>query len=214
MKEHFFLRYIRNKFIAGLVTFVPFVITFWVLKGVFNFVDGLLGPEVSRFIGRQIPGVGIVATIVLVFILGMLTTNFIGRSLLHLGERIIAKIPFIKTLYDSVKQLITAIAVSKRKEFQNVVLIEYPRRGAYVIGFSTKECTGELQQETEQTVVSIFVPSTPNPTTGMLVFVPKEDVIKLAMSVEEAMKVIISGGIVIPPTQLRRNPNYLPDEKS
>lgn len=198
---------IRNIFIAGLLIILPVGITYLVLSLLFNNVDKLLSPILTKLLifidvpirpGYRIPGLGFVATILIVFFAGLLTTNIFGRKLVKLGELILEKIPVVRSIYTGVKQVIDTIAHTDKKAFRQVVILEYPRKGLYSIGFITCDTKGEIQNATGDDMINIFVPTTPNPTSGYLIFASKKDIIPLSMTVEEGIKLVISGGIVTP----------------
>lgn len=199
--------YVRVRFITGIATLLPLFLTIWTFMVVLKFFDGFLGPWIHRWTYITIPGLGILATITLIFLWGVFTSNIVGKRILIWEEKLIQKIPFAGLIYHGSKQLISALAANQKSKFHRVVLIEYPRRGLYVIAFVTKESSGELQEKIDAETVNVFVPTTPNPTSGFLMLVPKNDVITLDMSVEEAMKVIISGGIVMPDPKEKKKLN-------
>ena len=132
-------------------------------------------------------------------LIGALTAGFLGRWVIHTGERVLNRMPVIRSIYSAVKQIFETVLAQQSNAFREAVLVEYPRRGIWAIGFITGTTKGEVQNLTEETTVNIFLPTTPNPTSGFLLFIPREDVIPLDMSVEEAVKMVISGGIVTPP---------------
>ena len=136
--------------------------------------------------------------VVVVLAVGILTKNFVGSKLIHLGEKIVDRIPLARILYISVKQLMEALILQKSKAFQKAALIEYPRRGVYVIAFITGESKGEIQRLTQKKMMNVFVPTTPNPTSGFYTLVPEDEIIPLDMSIEDAFKLIMSGGILSP----------------
>ena len=145
------------------------------------------------------PGFGIVGTVLLVLLVGMLTANYLGRTLVTLSEHLMGKIPLIKGIYGLFKQVTETIFSKDKGGFRKVVLIEYPRRGIWSVGFLTGSAEGELQRVTPQRLLNVFVPTTPMPTSGFYVLVPEEDVMELQMTVDEAFKLIVSGGMVAPP---------------
>jgi uncharacterized membrane protein len=149
--------------------------------------------------GISIPGVGLVATLLLILAIGMLATNIFGRSLVSFSERIVDRIPVVKGIYMLFKQVSDTVLNRDRGAFRQVVLIEYPRKEIWSVAFVTGVSSGEVQKVTERKLVNIFVPTTPNPTSGFYILVPEEDMIPLTMTVEEAFKLIISGGMVTPP---------------
>ena len=195
---------LRNYFLTGLLVILPISVTcyvIWVLikaiDKVLNFVPARFLPE--TYIHLPIPGLGLVLVVLIVLIVGLLTRNFVGRKLIRLGERIVDRIPLAGILYQGVKQLLEALIYQKTKAFQKAALIEYPRKGVYAIAFITGESRGEVQRATERKMVNVFVPTTPNPTSGFYILIPEDEMKVLDMSVEEAFKLIVSGGIVSPP---------------
>jgi len=192
------LKSLRNYLITGLIILLPLIITVYIVTSIFNAVDGVLRPLVELVIGRSIYGLGFLLTIGFILGVGAIGTNVLGKRLIDYGERILTKIPLVRNIYLTVQQLIDALFLKNKTAFRKVVLIEYPRKGLYQVGFLTSEGLGEVQSNTDEEVINIFVPTTPNPTSGMLVLVPKEDVTYLDMNVEEGLKLIISGGTVVP----------------
>lgn len=192
------MRRLRNYFVTGLLVILPSVVTGYVLWKVFVWVDGILGKLIARYLGYNIPGVGFVATVVAVWFIGLLASNFIGRRLIALGEWILRKIPLVNKIYIGVQQIASVMLREKRPVFQRAVMIEYPRRGVYSVAFVTNRTETEFPVEGEKMLVTLFLPTTPNPTSGFLLIMPEDDVIDLSMSVEEAIKLIISGGSVLP----------------
>jgi uncharacterized membrane protein len=199
---------IRNIFLAGILTIVPIAVTFLVLNFIFTKVDPIFQPLVIRIIdlvpflkGRvtYIPGLGIVMTIIAVFLVGLFVKNILGQKLINFGEKILDKIPVVRSVYSSSKQFMQAVSLTSKDGFRKVILVEYPRKGLWVVGFVTCENTGETQVLTSEDVVNVFIPTTPNPTSGFLLLVPKKDIIPLSMTVEEGLKLVVSGGIVTPP---------------
>ncbi|SDC74106.1 MULTISPECIES: DUF502 domain-containing protein [unclassified Candidatus Frackibacter] len=192
------LKSLRNYLITGLIILLPLIITVYIVTSIFNAVDGVLRPLVELVIGRSIYGLGFLLTIGFILGVGAIGTNVLGKRLIDYGERILTKIPLVRNIYLTVQQLIDALFLKNKTAFRKVVLIEYPRKGLYQVGFLTSEGMGEVQSNTDEEVINIFVPTTPNPTSGMLVLVPKEDITYLDMNVEEGLKLIISGGTVVP----------------
>lgn len=198
---------LRNLFIAGLLVTLPISITFFILTFLFTKLDSLLSPifvRVFSLIGFPLregqfgPGLGFAATILIIFLTGLITKNIIGKKLFNLGEVLVEKIPLARSIYSGAKQIIETVTKSPVDTFNKVVMIEYPRKGLFSIGFITCESRGEIQEITDEFVVNVFVPTTPNPTSGILVFVAKKEVIPLSMTVEEGIKLVVSGGIVTP----------------
>ncbi|MEW5783963.1 MAG: DUF502 domain-containing protein [Bacillota bacterium] len=190
---------LKRFFTTGLLTLLPLGITIYIFYLIFNFLDTLLGRVINRFYNFQVPGIGFAAGIVLIFLVGFIASNFIGRKIIGFWDTVFQRLPLTRSIYSSAKQIIDAFTVQGKHAFQKVVLLEYPRKGLYVLGFITGSSRGEVQEKTNETVINVFVPTTPNPTSGMLVLAPSHEVIELEMTIEEGMKVIISGGLVSPP---------------
>lgn len=183
---------------------VPIGITFLILLWFFRFLDNLLAPLVKilmiKIIGEPVPitGLGFLIGIILVFVVGIVATNILGRKLIKIGDYIVEQIPIVRNIYIGSKQIIEAITVHKEKAFRDAVLIEYPRKGIYSIGLITCEAKGDVQDADEEKLINIFVPTTPNPTSGLLIMVPESQIIHLKMSAEEAVKYIVSIGMLAP----------------
>lgn len=190
----------RRAFITGILVMTPLVGTIWILYGLFDKVDGLLGALITRFLGRPVPGLGLMLLVLLVFATGIFARNFIGRRMIRLSNRVLYRIPLFNRIYIALKQIFEVFLGERTTIFQRVVLFEYPRKGVYAIGFVTSESGGEIQQRTARTMINVFLPTTPNPTSGFLLFLAEEDLIPLDMSVEEGIKLVISGGAVTPDT--------------
>ena len=188
----------KRYFFAGLLVTVPFVLTIWVIFLFISWTDNFLNflpPAIHPRSILPIPGWGFIFTILLILFAGMLTHNIFGKRLLAFWDQQIEKIPLIRGIYGSARQILESLFVATGKHFQHVALIEYPRRGIYSIAFITGETKGFIEEATGKKLVSIFIPSTPNPTTGYYIMLPEEDVIKLDISVEDAAKLIISAGM-------------------
>ncbi len=190
---------LRNYFATGLLVMLPVVVTGYVLWKVFRWGDSFLGGLIGDLSGYQVPGAGFAATILAIWFVGLLASNFIGRRLIALGEWILARIPFVYKIYTGVQQIAAVLLAEKRQIFQQAVMLEYPRKGIYSIAFITNRTSTRFPVEEAKPMVSIFLPTTPNPTSGFLLILPEEDVIPLSMTVEEAIKLVISGGSVMPP---------------
>lgn len=196
---------LKSYFLAGLLVVVPVALTFLVVRWLVRFMDGLLIsvlPNALRpenLYGIHVPGVGLLATILLILLVGILVTNILGRSLVNFSERMVDRIPLVKGVYAMFKQVVDTVLKRDRGAFRKVVLIEYPRKGIWAVAFVTGVSAGEVQLLTAKKLVNVFVPTTPNPTSGFYILVPEEELITLSMSVEEAFKLIISGGMVTPP---------------
>lgn len=186
---------------------MPLAITIIVFKFLFEFLDNLLGPVVVLAIKNTgfnipedfaVPGLGVATTVILVFSIGLITTNYIGRKMWAAGEFILAHIPVIRSVYSGAKQVIETFATGNAQAFRKVILLEYPRKGLYTLAFITGATSAETIEKTEGEFVNIYVPTTPNPTSGFMLMLPKEEVVELEMSVEDGLKMIISGGVVTP----------------
>ncbi len=190
------LRRVRNWFFAGLVILAPLALSVYFLGLGFRWLDALLGGIAARTLGRQIPGLGLLASLVLAVLTGLIASNLLGRRLIAWAEQALLRVPIFRGVYATLKQVVDAFAGHKRTAFQNVVLVEYPRRGIWSIGFVTGPAPAEVQERAERELVNVFVATTPNPTSGFLILVPKDEVVYLAMPVEEGLKLVISGGVI------------------
>lgn len=191
--------YLRAYFITGLLVTLPLGLTYWILKVLLQSMESLIGNPIQLYLDIYIPGMGIILLISLILLIGIFARNFIGRKLGGLGEKILNKIPLVRNIYTSIKQIVTTIFMQGKSNFRGVVLVEYPRRGAYSVGFVTGDTKGQIQRITEDNLVNVFVPTTPNPTSGFFILFPENDITLLNMTVEEGMKMIISAGMVTPP---------------
>ncbi len=189
---------IQNFFITGVVIVVPVGVTVVLLRMMFTWLDGLFAPLAMRLTDRQIPGLGIISSILIIFGVGLLVTNFVGRAFVTFGEKLVAKIPFVRNVYSGAKQFLATLTQEHRQAFTQVVLLEYPKRGSYALGFVTTETIGEIRGKFSEDLINVFVATTPNPTTGFLLLVPKKDVKLLPISVEDGIKIVVSGGIISP----------------
>ena len=190
------LKVLRNYLITGLIILLPLLVTIYIVTTVFTAVDGFLRPIFELIIGRSIYGLGFMLTLGFIIGVGAIGTNVLGRKLINFGEQLLTRIPLIRNIYITVQQIINALFRKNKTAFREVVIVEYPKEGIYQLGFLTSCNTGEVQSKTPRQVVNIFIPTTPNPTSGMLILVPEEEVIYLDMSIEEGLKFIISGGTV------------------
>lgn len=204
-KGHFATR-LRNYFLTGLVITGPIGITLWLTWTFINWVDGLVTPLVPRvyhpetYLPFSIPGFGLIVAAVLLTMIGFLAANFAGRSLISFGESVVARMPLVRNLYSGLKQIFETILDERGNTFTKAALIQYPRQGLWAIAFISTETKGEVAKRLAEKsgMMSVFLPTTPNPTSGFLLFVPKADVIELSMSVEDAAKLVISAGLVNP----------------
>jgi len=194
----------KKYFITGLLIWVPLAITAWVLALIVRTMDQslLLLPTAIRpetLLGIYIPGIGAILTLLVVFLTGLVTANIIGQRLVRFWEGVLSRIPVVKSVYYSVKQVSDTLFSSNGEAFRKALLVQYPRAGSWTIAFMTGQPGGDVTQHLKGDYVSVYVPTTPNPTSGFFLMMPREDVIELAMSVDEALKYIISMGVVAPP---------------
>lgn len=200
-----FLGRLRNYFLAGIVVTAPIAITIYVTWGVLKFLDNKITPLIpdiynpNSYLPVELPGLGLIIAITFFIVVGFFARNFLGRLLVRISESIVERVPVINTIYSAIKQIFETIMASQSDAFKEVVMFEYPRKGIWVMGFVTGQTKGEVQKLTDTETVNIFLPTTPNPTSGFLLFVPKKDVTYMKMSVEEGIKMIVSGGIITPP---------------
>lgn len=185
----------KRKFLAGLIVTVPAVITIFVLVGIFRFVDGILGPFFDFFLGAHIAGLGFIAAVVIIFFIGIVSTNVFGKRILGLVDRIFLKIPVFKSIYNAIKQLVDAFSPDNKSSFKKFVIAEYPRRGAYAFGFLTKECT--VHNGKENHLKAVYIP-TNNLYLGEIVLLGEESITYTDISIEDGIKIILSGGIAAP----------------
>ena len=180
---------IKRRILAGLLAMLPLVATYWVVSILFKFLGDLASPFLEQ-LGIKIPGLGIILTLLVIFLIGLFVTNVLGRTILTWGEKILSRLPIINTIYGTVKQITNAFSGPNVKSFKKVILIEYPRRDLWTMCF----VTNESKNKKGTLFYHVFVPTTPNPTSGFLLMFPVEDVIYLNMSFEEASKFIVSAG--------------------
>jgi uncharacterized membrane protein len=209
----------RKYFITGLLILVPLAITLWVLNLVIGTMDQslLLLPErwqPKTVFGFNIPGLGTILTLLVVFFTGLLTRNFIGKQVVHAWELLLTRIPVVSSIYSSVKQVSDTLFSSSGNAFRKAVLVEYPRQGAWTIAFLTGVPGGDVKNHLIGDYISIYVPTTPNPTSGFFLMVPRADTIELNMSVDEALKYIVSMGVVSPEhiVTISNNPAAVPPQ--
>ena len=193
---------LRRYLAAGLLIWVPLGVTLLIIKFLVDVMDQtlLLLPEAIRpetLFGFRIPGLGIVLTAVIVLASGMVARNLFGRQVVHLGERLLNRIPLVRTIYTSAKK-ITETIFSGGKSFRKVVMVEYPRKDMWSLAFLTGDGAPEVEAYTGQSMVNVFIPTTPNPTSGFFLMVPRRDVIELSMSTDEGLRMILSAGVVVP----------------
>ena len=193
-KRSIFTR-IRNYFIAGVVVLIPIGVTFYLTIVLVTISSGLLPKEINpnHYLPYNIPGLEIIISIILITLIGWLSLSFIGRRLLNLFNNILKKIPILRTIYSAIGQM-TETFTKTNKDKKNVVLVEYPRKGSWAVGFATKENNGEISDKVKKDLINVFVPTTPNPTSGFLLMFPKDEVIYLDLTFEQASKFIVSAG--------------------
>ncbi len=199
----------RKYFITGLLVLVPLAITLWVLNLIIGTMDQslLLLPEKWRpkaLLGHDIPGLGTILTLLVIFLTGLATRNFIGRQIVSLWEAVLTRIPVVSSIYSSVKQVSDTLFSSSSNAFRKALLVQYPRQGSWTIAFLTGVPGGDIKNYLAGNYVSVYVPTTPNPTSGFFLMLPCADTIELDMSVDEALKYIISMGVVAPEQQIGR----------
>ncbi len=193
----------RRYIMAGLLVWLPLGVTILVIKMLVELMDRILLLLPARYqpeqlLGMHIPGLGVIVAVTVVLGTGIVVANLFGRKLVHLWESLLARIPLVRSIYSAVKQIAETMFSSNGKSFRKVLLVEYPRKGLWTLAFQTGTEVGEAQRKTGREVINIFIPTTPNPTSGFLILVPKEDVVELDMSVDEGLRMIISMGLVVP----------------
>jgi uncharacterized membrane protein len=197
---------LRSYALTGILVIAPTAITVAILYKFITWLDGLLVGVIppawrpESYLGFYIPGTGLIAGILLVIFTGMLARNFFGKWLVATGEGLMSSIPGVRSVYGAVKQIFETVTASQSDAFREVVLVEYPRKGVWAIAFVSGKTRGQVQRLTDDEVVNVFVPTTPNPTSGFLLFFPRKDLISLDMTVEQGIKMVISAGIVTPST--------------
>ncbi len=191
----------RSYLLAGLGVWLPIIVTFLILRFIVDLLDRTMAllptayhPE--QLIGVHLPGLGVLLSLVLLLITGIIATNFLGQRVFRWSERILDKIPLVRSIYNATKQMIEAIFATNSAAFRKVLLVEYPRKGMWSIAFQTGVADNSLNEGTGQEMLSIFIPTTPNPTSGFLLYVPKSEAIELSMTIEEALKLVISLGVM------------------
>ena len=196
------MKRLRNYFISGLLFWIPLALSVLLIKFFLEIVNNLvptrLLPESLLNLDTTIPGSGIVLVILIILITGALVTNILGRKLLDLWERALNKIPGFRNIYNALKKISSTVLNTSSESFRKAFLIQYPSKGIWVIAFQSGDYKGEVESIIGKDVINLFVPTTPNPTSGFFVMIPKKDAVELQMSVEEAFKLVISAGVVTP----------------
>lgn len=196
---------LRGYFLTGILVTAPISITIYLTYLFLTFVDSKVALLLPRhwydtvYAGTTIPGLGLFIAAAFFIVVGWFATNFLGRIIVRASEYVVDRVPVIRTIYGAIKQIFETIMASQSDAFREVVMLEYPRKGIWSLGFVTGTTKGEVQELTDDEVINVFVPTTPNPTSGFLLFVPKRDLTFLKMSVEDGVKMVVSGGIITPP---------------
>jgi uncharacterized membrane protein len=190
---------ISGYFLRGLITLLPLLITIWLLYFIFSFLDSILGNIITLIAGRPIPGLGLVITVILIFLVGFFATYIIGAQLFKLGEELLSRVPIVKSIYFAVKQINDVLFMQKTaEEYRRACIVEYPRKGIWSLGFVTSDAAAEIEVKAKEKMINVFVANTPTPATGFLIVVPAREVILLDMKIEDAFKYIVSGGVLKP----------------
>ena len=201
---------LRTWLLTGLLVTAPIIVSLYITWIVIHSVDTAITPWIPErylpetYLPFAIPGLGLLIVVVGLTFIGALTASLLGRYFLHLSDHMMVRMPVVRSIYSATKQIFETVLSSQGKAFRSVVLIEYPRPGIWTLGFLTGASLDELRHHAGRDLVNVFVPTTPNPTSGFLLFLPREDVIEMAMTVEEGIKMIVSGGIVTPPDRLNK----------
>jgi uncharacterized membrane protein len=198
----------KKYFITGLLVLVPLFITVWVLSSVIGIMDQSLfllpmSWRPKALLGHEIVGIGAVLTVLIILFTGLVATNFFGKQLINLWEAMLARVPFVKSIYASVKQVSDTLFSDTGNAFRHAVLVQFPRQGTWTIAFITGQPGGDIVNYLQGDFVSVYVPTTPNPTGGYFLMMPRADIVELDMSVDEALKYIISMGVVAPPSKIK-----------
>jgi uncharacterized membrane protein len=202
------MKKLRTIIVAGLLVWVPLGATIFVLKLLID-LFGNLDSGMSEQLGFTIPGIGILLALLVLLGTGLIAANYFGRRFVDFWESFLERIPLVRNIYSAVKRFVEIILSDSTQSFTRVLLIEYPRKGLYSLSFQTSQNLGEIQDKTGEDVVCVFIPTTPNPTSGLILMVPEEDVIELDMNVEDALKMVISLGVVVPDADEDKEKNNL-----
>jgi uncharacterized membrane protein len=185
---------LRGQFMAGILVVVPVGATVLILVWLFNSIDNILQPIVRAIFNRSIPGVGFAVTIILIYLIGAIARNIIGKRIIQYGESLLAKVPIFRYLYNSIRQIMQSFTASNKTGFLQVVLVEFPREGMYTVGF----ITSMLKTKNGEVLLNVLIPTSPTPTSGFLQIVKESDIIRTDISVDDALKMIVSGGMMTP----------------
>ncbi|MBN8186495.1 MAG: DUF502 domain-containing protein [Salipiger thiooxidans] len=213
---------LRASFLTGLVVIAPIGLTIWLIWTLFGWVDGFVLPLIpSRFnpeeyVGINLRGLGVIFFLVFTILVGWIAKGLIGRSLIRFAETLVDRTPVVRSIYSGIKQIAETVFAQSERSFERACLVQYPRKGIWAIGFISTKAKGEIatRAETMGDLVSVFVPTTPNPTSGFLLYFPEEDVVELDMSIEDAAKLVISAGLVYPPEKAGGKPQVEPVRKA
>ena len=200
---------IRSWFFTGILVMTPLILTIYVVWAFITFVDNLVVPLVpieyrpSYYLPFSIPGLGLIIVFLFTTFVGILATGLFGRTLIRLWENILNRMPVVRSVYSAIKQILETVMATQSDAFRQAVLVQYPRKDIWAIGFVTGSTKGEVSENVNKKMVNVFMPTTPNPTSGFLLFFPEKDLIFLEMSVEDALKLVVSGGMVVPKRKLK-----------
>jgi len=205
---------LRSSFLTGIVVIAPVGLTIWLIWTVVGWIDGVVLPLVpdtiqpEKYIGINLRGVGVIIFLLFTIVVGWIAKGLIGRSLIRFAESVVDRMPVVRSIYSGIKQISETVFAQSERSFEKACLIQYPRKGIWAIGFISTTAKGEVanRADTSGDLIGVFLPTTPNPTSGFLLFFPAEDVIELEMSVEEAAKLVISAGLVYPDPNNPRKP--------
>ena len=195
---------IRSWFLTGILVMTPLILTIYVAWAFITFVDNLVVPLVpfdyrpSNYLPFSIPGLGLIIVFIFTTFVGLLATGLFGRTLIRIWENILNRMPVVRSVYSAIKQILETVMATQSDAFRQAVLVQYPRNDIWAIGFVTGSTKGEVGKRVDKKMVNVFLPTTPNPTSGFLLFFPEEDLIFLNMTVEDALKLVVSGGMVVP----------------
>ena len=195
---------IRSWFITGILVLTPIILTVYVAWAFITFVDNLVVPIVpiyyrpSNYLPFSIPGLGLIIVFTFTTLVGSLASGLFGRTLIRIWENILNRMPVVRSVYSAIKQILETVMAAQSDAFRQAVLVQYPRKDIWAIGFVTGTTKGEVGKYVSEKMINVFMPTTPNPTSGFLLFFPEKDLVYLKMSVEDALKLVVSGGMVIP----------------
>lgn len=214
---------LRTYFFAGILVTAPIAITTYLAWLLVSFVDdrvnAVLPPRFNpeTYLPFSVPGIGVVVIVLVLILIGAVTAGYLGRIIIRTAEGMVGRIPAVRSVYGAIKQILETVLANQSSAFREVVLVEYPRKGIWAIGFITGATKGEIQDLTEDEMINVFLPTTPNPTSGFLLFVPRGELVTLDMTVEEGIKMVVSGGIVTPPDRRlpqERKPDVIPSRST